>query len=54
MACITQKIGYATKKLAETALSFAQVNGEKGRKKPVRVFLCEYCGRYHLTSQEKR
>lgn len=53
MACYTGKLGYATEELALTALAFAQMINDKSRKKPVRVFYCDGCGRWHLTSQEK-
>jgi len=54
MGCITDKQGYATEELAKQALYMARLHKEKGRSIPVRCFLCEHCGRYHLTSQEKR
>ena len=56
MSCFTGKIGYATENLAKTAMTFTQLQKEKekGRKVPVRVFYCDDCGRWHLTSQEKK
>lgn len=54
MSCFTGKIGYVTEELANSALVFAQLHNDKKRKKPIRVFFCTHCGRYHLTSQEKR
>lgn len=54
MSCLTGKISYATKELAESALYFAQLHKDKDRKTPIRVFYCEHCGRWHLTSQEKK
>ena len=50
MSCSTGKIGYTDESYAETALNYARAVAEKGRKTPVRYFLCEECGRYHLTS----
>lgn len=54
MGCPTGKQSYSSKDLAETALAFAQLNAKRGRKKPRRVFHCDMCGRYHLTSQEEK
>lgn len=54
MGCITGKLGYATEDLAKQAMYFSQVNKEPSRKFPIRVFYCEYCGRWHMTSQEKK
>jgi hypothetical protein len=54
MRCLTGKIGYPTAELARTAMSFSQLKGAKGEKKPIRVFHCEMCDRWHMTSQEKK
>lgn len=54
MGCITGKQSYATKALAGQALAMAQLYRSDYRRRPKRYFLCEHCGRYHLTSQEKR
>lgn len=54
MGCITNKLGYASKALAKQAMYFAQAHKSPGRKKPIRVFYCTHCERWHLTSQEKK
>ena len=54
MGCITNKQGYASAEMAKHALYMARLHRDKGRKLPVRYFLCEHCGRFHLTSQEKK
>lgn len=40
------------KKEAQTALNFAKHQKEK-HKIPIRLYFCDKCNYYHLTSQEK-
>lgn len=54
MQCSTGKIGYATHELAKQALWHLKSMTDKDRTKPVRVFYCHECERYHLTSQVKK
>lgn len=51
--CGRGKIGYATKELAEIALYQIRSIKDKSRVMPTRAYLCEECGRYHLTSKKR-
>lgn len=42
-----------SKKDAQTTLNYAKTSKEK-HKKPIRMYYCDFCNSYHLTSQEKR
>lgn len=46
------KICY-TKKEAQTALNYTKHTKEK-HKMPIRMYFCDKCNSYHLTSQEKK
>lgn len=51
--CGRGKLGYATKALAEIALYQIRSIEDKNRVMPTRTYLCEECGRFHLTSKER-
>ena len=48
MDCVTKKVCFETKELAEEALINNRVRFNTG---PNNVYLCDDCGYYHLTSQ---
>jgi hypothetical protein len=50
--CITGKRPYPTQAIAEDALIEAHMQYDYGKSTgPVGVYLCEECGKFHLTSQ---
>lgn len=48
----TGKASYATRHEATTALTYVRAKGGRAVK-PERVYRCEWCGNWHLTSQER-
>jgi hypothetical protein len=52
--CPTGKMRYLSNARATLRLLAVQAMPEDGRTKPVRVYRCERCDGYHLTSQSKR
>jgi hypothetical protein len=53
MSCSGKK-SYATEELANVALYTTWSKAKPGAKLPIRSYYCRLCGRWHLTSQEKR
>lgn len=49
---VCEKLTFATEKIAKQALKDIKNTPQK-HKKPIRVYECDKCGGWHLTSQEK-
>lgn len=49
--CVTGKLTYENRELAENALASAMI-AQSIRRREKRVYECARCGRWHLTSQE--